>query len=513
MVTSIHLSPSFRYLAQKYNLKNILVFGAGKSASVLIEYLTQNAVENNWFITVVDTDKKLIEKKTNLHPLSLAVEADITNAVVRSNLIESADLVISMMPPFLHILIAKDCVQSCKHLITASYADEEIKLLAVEAKNKGIIFLCEMGLDPGIDHLSAMQIINGIKEKGGIITSFKSHCGGLVAPESDNNPWHYKISWNPRNVVIAGKAGAEYKFYGKRIEEKYENLFDADRAIQVNDHGIGSLSYYPNRNSLAYIDLYQLHDAKTFLRTTLRHRDFMLGWKNIIALKLTDETPAYNSDGLSIAGFFKQHFNKHHLTIQLINEVEENKVYTNEVISLLVKNIDKLPNENDLIVDKSGKLISKNKNALKDPFQQNLITTAHDGNKVLQQLYFLGIDDENTMINKGIISAADGLQFVLEKKLVLAPADKDMVVMQHEIEYELKNKHFHIVSSMVVLGKDSVHTAMAKTVGLPLGIAAKLILNGTIKLSGLYIPTIKEIYEPVMLELEKNGISFSERSL
>ncbi len=433
-------------------MKNILLFGAGKSASVLIEYLIENAAENNWHVTIVDADKKLIEQKTKKHSSSTAIEANITNDILRVELIKNTDLVISMMPPFLHIHIAKNCVQYGKHLLTASYADDQIKLLADEVKTKGIIFLCEMGLDPGIDHMSAMQIIDDTKAKGGKITSFESHCGGLVAPESDDNPWHYKISWNPRNVVLAGKAGAEYIQDGKHITEKYENLFDANRTIETADKNIGALSYYPNRNSLPYIDLYDLHDVKTFVRTTLRYKDFMLGWKTIIDLKLTDETIVYESDDLSLEDFYKQHFDFNNITLNLSAE------------------------------DK-------------------------------KRLDFLGLNDNDTMINKGKISAADGLQFALEKKLLLSPTDKDMIVMQHEIEYELAAQKHQIISSLIAYGKDSTHTAMAKTVGLPLGIAAKLILNGSIKLSGLHLPIIKEIYEPVLKELAGNGIVFSEKKL
>jgi len=492
-------------------LKNILLFGAGKSASVLIEYLIENAVENAWHVTVVDTDKNLIEQKTKKSLSATAIGVDITNDITRKELVQNCDLVISMMPAFLHILIARDCVHYSKHLLTASYADEEINLLAAEAKSKGIILLCEMGLDPGIDHMSAMKLIDEIKQKGGNITSFKSHCGGLVAPESDNNPWHYKISWNPRNVVLAGKAGAEYKLDGKVIEEGYEELFDANRSIETEDLNIGSLSYYPNRNSLSYIDLYNLHDAKTFLRTTLRYRDFMLGWKNIIDLKLTDETPAYKSDGLSIAGFFQQHLNLHNLTQSLIDELKENEVYTGEVIKIIAKNLDAKPDSNNLVVNETGELLTKNESAFKDPTQFDLVASAHDGNKVLQQLYFLGMDDEETIINKGLISAAEGLQFALENKLALEHSDKDMVVMLHDIDYEVNSQHHQVISSLIVLGKDSIHTAMAKTVGLPLGIAAKLILNGTIKLSGLHIPIIKEIYEPVLKELRMNGVAFVKK--
>lgn len=431
-------------------MKNILLFGAGKSASVLIEYLIENAAENNWHVTIADTDIKIVENKTKKHAATTAIEANINNDIVRKELIKKTDLVISMMPPFLHILVANDCLEYSKHLLTASYADEQIKLLADKVKSKGIIFLCEMGLDPGIDHLSAMQIINDIKAKGGKVTSFKSHCGGLVAPESDDNPWHYKISWNPKNVVMAGKAGAEYLQDRNHIIEKYENLFNTDRIIAIADETIGALSYYPNRNSLPYIDLYNLNNVKTFVRTTLRHKDFIQGWKTIIELKLTDEEIVYQSDDLSLSDFYKQHFELNEITL---NISKENK----------------------------------------------------------KQLEYLGLNDATTIINKGKISAADALQFALEKKLILSATDKDMIVMQHEIEYELNEKKESIISSLVVYGKDSVHTAMAKTVGLPLGIAAKLILNNTINITGLHIPITKEIYEPVMHELGQNGINFIEQ--
>ncbi len=501
---------SFLCTPKKTGLKNILLFGAGKSASVLIEYLIENGAENDWHLTVVDADKDLIEQKTRSHPSSTAVAADITDEETRRTLIIDSDLVISMMPPFLHILIAKDCVQYAKHLLTASYADEQIKALADEVKSKGILFLCEMGLDPGIDHMSAMQLIHDIKEKGGTIRSFESHCGGLVAPESDNNPWHYKISWNPRNVVLAGKAGAEYKKDGKIITEKYEDLFDAERKIETGDTGIGALSYYPNRNSLPYIDLYSLHDAQTFVRTTLRYRDFMLGWKNIITLKLTDEIPIYQSNGLTLAGFFQQHMDKYGFSEKLMNDVKENEAFTSSVLNILADTLGPEADPEAIVINEAGEMTTKQEAGFKAPSLHELTMNAHDANMILQQLYFLGLDDVEHTINKGLISAADGLQFALETKLALSPADKDMIVMQHDIGYELNGSSHRVVSSLVVKGKDSIHTAMAKTVGLPLGIAAKLILNGSIQLSGLHLPVIKEIYLPVLKELELNGIRFVE---
>jgi saccharopine dehydrogenase-like NADP-dependent oxidoreductase len=211
-------------------------------------------------VIVVDANQELILEKTNAHPRSNAIVSDINDAQKRGALISAADIVISMMPPALHILIARDCIQYSKSLLTASYIDDQLKSMDAAIKEKGLIFLCEMGLDPGIDHMSAMELIHSIIEKGGEITSFKSHCGGLVAPESDDNPWHYKISWNPRNVVLAGKAGAIYLEEGANIEKKYEDLFKNAETVSFSDNkNAYKFGYYPNRNSLPYIDLYQLH--------------------------------------------------------------------------------------------------------------------------------------------------------------------------------------------------------------------------------------------------------------
>jgi saccharopine dehydrogenase-like NADP-dependent oxidoreductase len=431
----------------KMSQKNILLFGAGKSASVLIDYLINEASESNWMVTVADANRELIETKTQNRPFSESIEIDVTNEAQRLNLIQKSDIVISMMPPFLHILIAKDCVKLGKSLLTASYADDEIKKLEQEVIDKGLLFLCEMGLDPGIDHMSAMELIDDIKEKNGVITSFKSHCGGLVAPESDDNPWHYKISWNPRNVVLAGKSGATYKENNIVVTEKYESLFDENRLVTINDGDEKvNFSYYPNRNSLPYIDLYNLKSATTFVRTTLRHPNFMCGWKAVVDLGLTDEASTFESDGKSLHEFFQFH-------------------------------------------------LDENKMQLKNPM-------------LLEQFEFLGLNDKQTIVNKGLCSNADVLQLALEKKLVLHKNDKDMIVMLHEIEYELNGVSNYISSTLVVKGEDSIHTAMAKTVGLPLGIAAKFILNGTIQLTGLHIPTLKEIYLPVLEELKKYGVRF-----
>jgi len=422
-------------------VKTILLLGAGKSATVLIDYLINTAKENKWKFIVADANKEQILAKTGNSPFAEAVALDVTNEQERSALIERAHVVISMMPPSLHFLIAKDCVEYRKHLLTASYLDNKIKSLEPEIKQKKLLFLCEMGLDPGIDHMSAMKMIEAIKAGEGKITSFKSHCGGLVAPESDDNPWHYKISWNPRNVVLAGKAGAEYKIDDKIIHKEYETLFADCEEVNVED--LGKLAFYPNRDSLSYIPLYHLETANTFIRTTLRYPAYCKGWKAIVDAGLANETDALETKGLS----FKN-------------------------------------------------------------WAAAIASFVNDENRVM--LEFLGLFDE-LPVPAAAKTSADVLQYLLETKLMMQPADKDMIVMLHEIAYETaEGKMKAVESSLVVKGEDSLRTAMAKTVGLPLGIAAKLILNDTLKIRGIHIPIQKEIYEPVLKELENFGVAFKE---
>jgi saccharopine dehydrogenase-like NADP-dependent oxidoreductase len=423
----------------------ILVFGAGKSATVLIKYLGGITAQKNWICTVADQDLNTLNNKIKGYPNLRAAALSIEDEAARQGLIKAADIVISLLPPGLHFLVAKDCVLLKKNLLTASYLDSQIKSLEKDIQEAGLLFIGEMGLDPGIDHMSAMQIIHDIQSNGGQISSFKSHCGGLIAPESDNNPWHYKISWNPRNIVTAGKAGAIYQQDGEVITKPYELIFED--CAQLNISQVGSLAYYPNRDSLSYIPLYQLESAQTFIRTTLRYAEFCLGWNKIVQAQLTSDEEMIDTNGLSYAQFFQDHLNKY--------EVELN---TPELI---------------------------------------------------EQFNFLGLNNP-TLINKGTLSTAQILQEVLEGKWKLQEGDKDLIVMLHELEYTMNNQQYALQSTLVVKGDDELHTAMAKTVGLPLGIAAVLILENKIAIKGLHIPIIKEIYEPVLAELIKEGIAFNE---
>lgn len=497
--------------------KHIVLFGAGKSATVLIEYLKQLSLDNNWNVTVADNNLAAIQAKAGVHTHTKAVQLNIENEAERQALVQQADVVISLLPPALHYIVALDCLAFSKHLLTASYIDDKIKALADDIKSKGLLFLCEMGLDPGIDHMSAMQLLHNIKAKGGVVTSFLSHCGGLVAPESDDNPWHYKISWNPRNVILAGKAGATFKQNNRQVHLPYEQLFVNNPVVDVPS--LGPLVYYPNRDSSSYATLYGVEGAHTFIRTTLRNAEFCTGWKNIVDLKLTDEEKVYDTDGMSVADFFRVHFEKHGFSNWLNDMLGSRLNYAKEMMEKLMElmEAEAMEDEDDeengeqfMMVNEQGSLDVIDVEDVKDKAAETVASTMHEANLSMKQLFFLGLDD-NQLINKGLCSAADVMQFILEQKLVLQPEDKDMVVMMHEIEYELDGATHAIKSWLVVKGNDNVHTAMAKTVGLPLGIAAKLILDGALAETGLHIPIVPSIYTPVLDELKKHGVIFGER--
>lgn len=501
-------------------MRQILLFGAGKSSTALIDYLLVNAGAGNWQLTVADANLQALQEKIGGSPNGKAVALDIHHEEKRKELVQGADIVISLLPPALHILVAKDCLQYRKNLLTASYVDPLIRELSEEIREAGLLFLCEMGLDPGLDHMSAKKLIDTIHEEGGNVRSFLSHCGGLVAPESDDNPWHYKISWNPRNVVMAGKAGAMYKQDGEIKELEYEALFEANRYALIPGHDV--FCWYPNRDSLSYISKYGLEETATFIRTTLRHPDFIYGWKNLIELKLTDETTWYETDGKTLMQFFKEHMEnngfREWLQQKLHEQFDATKTLLTELVNLVQleeeaakKGIE--PVEEFMVVDDKGDLQKIDIDQLKINAASTLADRMHNANLTLKQLFYLGMDDDKTIINRGRCSVADLLQFALEQKLMLQPQDKDQVVMMHEIEHEKEGTMYKTTSTLVLKGEDAVHTAMAKTVGLPLAIAAKLILDGTLTCKGLQIPISKEIYEPVLNELEKEGISFQEETV
>ena len=436
-------------------MKSILLFGAGKSATSLIEYLGKCCDENNWKLLVCDTDLLLAQSKIEHFTNAMAIAVNVSDKEKRHELITQADIVISMLPPALHFLVAKDCVLFSRNLLTASYIDSSILSLEKEIKAKKLLFIGEMGLDPGIDHMSAMKIIHGINQLGGKITSFKSHCGGLVSPESDNNPWHYKITWNPANVVSAGNAGAQFLQNDRVVEIDYANIFKEENNL-VNIPGLGKLAWYPNRDSLSYIETYHLEGIQTFIRTTLRYPAFCKAWHILVNAGFTTK------DDFDLISQARTFYDWYELKINRARKVEPGKYSEENIPSGFFDQIDYLGMRSQEII----------------PFE--------------------------------FTSSASIIQFLLETKLAMQPNDKDMIVMLHEIEYETGGIKKEIKSSLIVNGKDSRHTAMAQTVGLPLGIATKLILQNKITLTGLHLPVVPEIYELVLHELAQNGIAFKE---
>lgn len=419
-------------------MKQILLFGAGKSATALIRYLIGVATERNWHLVVAENNVALAESKIGPAGCARAVSISVEQEAERDRLVRAADIVISLLPPTLHYLVALSCLKGRKHLLTASYVDDSIRALEPAIREGGLLFLCEMGLDPGIDHMSALHFIGQIKEKGGQIDAFYSHTGGLVAPESDDNPWHYKISWNPRNVVLAGQAGARYKSDGRVIRKAYASLFDQTGQILLAE--TGPLAWYPNRDSLPYMTLYGLEEVPTFIRTTLRYPAFCRAWSAIVKAGLTDDRVALGG-ALDLAAW-----------------------------------------------------------------SAPLLPYVNTDNRAM--LEFLGLFDHDP-IPAHARTAADVLQYLLETRLAMQPRDKDMIVMQHEIEYTLAGKMQRERSTLIVKGEDNLNTAMARTVGLPLGIAAKLLLEGRLTIRGLHIPILPELYIPVLAELEQEGIAFN----
>lgn len=438
-------------------MKNILLFGAGKSATCLIDYLLVNAPRQKWHVTVADHDLMLIKSKTGKSYYVTPAAINIQDEAARQQLIQETDLVISLLPPPLHIIVAKDCLKFGKNLLTASYIDPEIKALEKEIEDAGLLFMYEMGLDPGIDHMSAMKLIHSIEKKGGQISSFKSYCGGLISPESNDNPWQYKISWNARNIVMAGSSGAIYKEKGKVKETDYPHLFDQSKTIQIPT--LGKLAWYPNRDSLAYMKAYKLEDIQTFMRATLRYPDFCEGWSTLVKLGLTDDTTKIQTDDMTYYQWASQN----------------------------LKPAKDLSNEENIahFLGISAK------------------------SKIIRQLKFLGLLN-GEKIHQGTLTNAGVLQHIVESKLAMEPTDKDMIVMIHEIEFERRGITTRLHSYMIVQGEDHLRTAMAKTVGLPLGIMAKMILQGKVNLTGLQIPVTPDIYNPVLKELEEYNIRFEE---
>lgn len=444
-------------------MRNILIIGAGRSATSLIKYLLERSDQEDLFITIGDLSEASALKFTQDHPRSKGIQLDVFDAKQRSQAIQAADLVISMLPARFHIEAAKDCIKYKKHLVTASYVSDEMQALDEEAKANNLVFMNEIGVDPGIDHMSAMQVIDRIRDAGGKMVMFESFTGGLVAPESDDNLWHYKFTWNPRNVVLAGHGGAaEFIQEGSRKYIPYHRLFRRTEFLDVE--GFGRFEAYANRNSLKYRSIYGLEDILTLYRGTMRRVGFSKAWNMFVQLGMTDDTyQIANSEDLSYRDFVNLF-----LSFSPTDSVELKLRYALKI------------DQDDLMWYK---------------------------------LLELDIFNKNKKIGIKNATPAQALQKILEDKWTLQPDDKDMIVMYHKFGYELDGKKHQIDSNMVMIGEDQTYTAMAATVGLPVALAALKILNKEITTPGVQRPISKEVYTPILKELEEHGIHFKEKEV
>jgi len=445
----------------KEQQKIILVLGAGRSSSVLISYLLREGQAEGWQIIVGDISEEAARERIGSSVVGRAVRFDVKDERSSRLIIAQADVVISLLPAAFHPVVARYCIELEKHLITASYVSNEMQLFDKEAREKNILFLNECGLDPGIDHMSVMQALGKIKDAGGKLISVESFTGGLIAPETDpENPWRYKFTWNPRNVVIAGQSTAKYLQDGRYKYIPYQQLFT--RTTPVTIDGVGMFEGYANRDSISYRETYDLGGINTMLRGTLRYQGYCRAWNIFVQLGCCDDS--YRMENVQ-------------------------EMTHRDFMSAFVE--DSSEPVNVQIAKRFGL----------DPHGPELYKLTWSGM----------FTDERVGLATG--TPAQILEHILNKKWRLSPADKDLIVMWHRFVYEVNNVEKELQSSLVVTGDDAIHTGMAKTVGLPLGIAASLLLKGVITLRGVVIPVHRELFDPILSELRKHGIELAEKEI
>lgn len=435
-------------------MKKVLVLGAGLVARPLVQYLLN---QPDIQVTVATRTVSKAEKMIEGHPHGVALAANVEDAGVVDGLIATHDLSISMLPWVHHMVVAKLCLKHRKHLVTTSYVKPEMKALDQETKANGLLFLNEIGLDPGIDHMSAMKIFNHVWDRGGKVTSFRSYCGGLPALEANTNPFGYKFSWSPKGVILAARNPAKYMVDGRVIDIKSENLFDDNHFLEIP--GLGTFEAYPNRDSMPYIDLYGFKSIKTMYRGTIRNIGHCETWRLMVSLGLFD-----NDTVLKLAGKTARDFMR-----DCILKVNADNLW--EIVK--------------------AKL--------------NL----GDSAVLLRKLNWLGLFSPIPLaLKEG--TAVDVLTELMLNKLQYADGERDLVILHHEFVAEYPGKKERITSTLIDHGIPFGDSSMSRTVGLPAAIAAGEIVLGKINLTGVRIPVDREVYDPVMAKLATLGVNFKE---
>jgi saccharopine dehydrogenase-like NADP-dependent oxidoreductase len=435
-------------------MSRILVLGAGLVARPLVQYLLD---QPDFQVTVasrtVEKARALIGDRPNGRALAFDIEREPERL---DDLVAQADLAVSMLPYIHHLQVAHACLRHRRHLVTTSYVKDEMRALDSAARQAGVLFLNEIGLDPGIDHMSAMRIIDRVHADGGRVVSFRSYCGGLPAPEANTNPFGYKFSWSPRGVLLAGRNDARYLEDGQVVEIPNRRLFATRHTVPVE--GVGDLEAYPNRDSLPYIQLYGIPEARTMYRGTLRYPGWCETWQKFVELGLLDLTEREDLAGMT----YRQ------LLAHLIGRPETSDLRRDLAVHL------------NIPVD----------------------------SPILDRFEWLGLFRDDPLPPERTI--LDVLAVRMQEKLQYAPGERDMVVLLHDFVAEYPDRRERIRSWLVDFGIPHGDTAMARTVGLPAAIATRLILQGVIRLTGVHIPVLPEIYGPVLAELEERGIRVQE---
>jgi saccharopine dehydrogenase (NADP+, L-glutamate forming) len=436
-------------------MKKVLVLGAGLVSRPHVRYLL-NVPDLE--VTVASRTVSKAEALIQDHPRGRALALNVDDETTLEELIRHTDLAVSMLPYVHHPKVAALCVRHGKHMVTTSYVKDAMRALDGAARERGVILMNEIGVDPGIDHMSAMKVIHDVERRGGKVTSFDSWCGGLPAPEASDNPFGYKFSWSPRGVLLAGKNPARFLKDGQLVEIPGEQLFEHFWEVEIQ--GLGSFECYPNRDSLPYMETYGIHPTQWMFRGTLRK----VGWCNtlrgIAELGLLDDTP-----WATMPSTFRQ------FTAQLLGVSPDT-----DLVRRLAARWD-LPNDA----------------------------------KPISDLEWLGLFSDEPL-PAGQNSPLDVLTWRMETQLAYKPGERDMLIMQHEFVAEYPDHKEAITSTMIDYGIPFGDTSMSRTVGLPAAIAVRLILHGeTGDLAGVHTPVIPELYEPILAELGALGIGLAEK--
>jgi saccharopine dehydrogenase (NADP+, L-glutamate forming) len=438
-------------------MKKILVLGAGMVSRPMIRYLL---VEPDFHVIMASRTVSKAEQMIDGHPQGAAFSLDVNDEKKVENFVSNADVVVSLLPYTYHVKVAEMCIRHKKHMITTSYVSDAMNGLDTKAKAAGILILNECGLDPGIDHMSAMRIIHDVEKNKGKVISFRSTTGALPSHEANNNPFGYKFSWSPRGVLLASRNAAKWLERGKEISIPGEQLFENYFLQDIT--GVGTFENYPNRNSVPYKDIYGLNDAITVYRGTFR----MTGWcetlRNIVALGwLSEELP---------------------------------KGFTGKTYGDLTRHLIGAKPKDNLPVATAGYLGLK-------PYSA-----------IIKRFEWLGLFSD-TLLPKDKNTPLDYLNVLTLQKMSMGDHERDMVVMHHEFIAEYPSKKEYVTSTLVDYGIPDGDTSVARTVALPAAIAVKMILNKEINMTGVHIPVIPEIYNPILDELEEMGIKFKEKTI